>query len=300
MYYKNSGRFSFGGLLIAVATGLAASLILAYAYGRGIISINEVHFAFFATTAFGALIGVATGYGLIWGKVRNDQVGMVTAGAVSAVALYLSWAVWVAFTLQNSNIDADWTVLAQRPGKLWNVICLINQHGTWGLSSGSTTNGWELWVVWLLEAALVIGVAVFSGLGVLSHRPFCESCEVWAKRGAKMVLAAPQNLSQLKLQLEANDFRSIESLGPGNKAATHLVAVLDSCERCRQFHTMSLTLVTIGRTKLGKPTVQTKMVMQQLLLGPGHAETLRQISMKVVEAAKLQPPKANATAAGKR
>jgi hypothetical protein len=63
---------------------------------------------------------------------------------------------------------------------------------------------------------------------------------------------------------------------------------------------MSLILVTIGRTKLGKPTVQTKMVMQQLLLGPGHAETLRQISMKVVEAAKLQPPKANATAAGKR
>jgi hypothetical protein len=42
------------------------------------------------------------------------------------------------------------------------------------------------------------------------------------------------------------------------------------------------------------------MIMQQLLLGPGHAETLRQISTKVVEAAKLQPPKVNATAAGKR
>ena len=75
MYYQHSGRLSIGGLLIAVVTGVLASLLLAYAYARGIILIGEAHFAAFATIAFGALVGVVAGYGLVWGKVRNRLAG---------------------------------------------------------------------------------------------------------------------------------------------------------------------------------------------------------------------------------
>ena len=302
MYYKHSGRFSLGGLLVAAAVGCAGSLMLAYVYAWGIILIPEIHLAFIATLAFGALIGVSAGYGQIWGKVRNGSVGLALAAAISALALYVSWAAWVPFVLDSQHLEhISWIKLAQHPAALWNLICMINQYGTWSTSSGgSATNGWELWGIWFLEAASVIGMAIFAGIGVLNHRPFCESCERWCTGGAKMLLAAPPNVAQLKRQLETNDFKALENLGPGNKAASHLIVVLDNCEQCRQFYSMSMTHVLIGRTKLGKPTVSNKMIVQHLLIDAGKAEALRQLSEKVVQAAKIAAPQSSTAAAGKK
>jgi len=301
MYYKHSGRFSLGGVLIAAIVGGAGSLILAYVYAWGIILIPEVHLAAFATVAFGGLIGVAAGYGLVWGKVRNDAAGLSLTGVISALTLYVCWAMWVPFVLDSQHVKhISWTRLAQHPRALWHLIGLINQYGTWGLSSGSATNGWALWGIWALETVIVIGVALFAGIGVLNHRPFCEACERWCTRGAKVLLTAPANVAQLKQQLEANDLKPLESLGAANKGASHLSIVLDSCEQCRQFHSMSVTHVMVGRTKAGKPTVSNKMIVQHLVIDAGKAETLRQLSDKLAQAAKLAPPKASAAAAGKK
>ena len=115
-----------------------------------------------------------------------------------------------------------------------------------------------------------------------------------------MVLAAPQNTAQLKGQLESSDLRPLEILGPGNGATDHLSVVLDTCQHCRAFHAMSLTRVTIRRSKLGKPTISKTTIVQHLILGQGQAEGLRQLSEKMTQAAKLNPARANATAAGQK
>jgi len=302
MYYKHSGRFSLGGLVIAGFVGCVAAVILAYAYGRGIIYIPEVKLAAFAAIAFGCLVGVATGYGLVWGKIRNDRVGSLFSAGVSALALYLSWTVWVASTLESQHVqNLSWIALAERPGALWNVVCMINQYGTWGMSSGSTTTGWALWIIWFLEAVCVIGGGAFVGLAVLRAHVFCESCGNWCKRGAKLMLAPPSpDVAQLKLQLEANDLHSLESLGPGTKGTDHLDVALDSCPQCRQFHTMTVVHTMIQRSKAGKPTVTNHTIVKHLLIGPGHAEILRQLSEKVSPAAKIAPSKVNMAAAGKK
>jgi hypothetical protein len=183
---------------------------------------------------------------------------------------------------------------------MWELICLINQYGTWAMSGDSATKGSVLWGIWILEGGSIIGMALLAAYAVLNHRPFCETCERWCTRGAKIVLAAPADMAQLKLQLEANDLRALENLGAGNKATNHLVAVLDSCEQCRQFQTMSLTHVTIQRSKTGKATINHKNIVKHLLIGPGQAETLRQLSQKVAQTAKIDPPKVDAAAAGKK
>jgi hypothetical protein len=302
MYYKHSGRFNLGGLLVAASVGCAGSLVLAYVYAWGIPLIPEVHLAGLATLAFGGLAGVSIGYGQIWGKVRNGPVGIALAAAIATLALYVSWAAWVPFVLESQHVEhISWIKLAQHPAALWNLVQLINQDGTWSTSSsGTPTSGLELWGIWVLEGLTVIGVAIFAEIGVLNHRPFCESCERWCTRGAKVLLAAPPNVAQLKLQLEANDFKALENLGAGNKATSHLIVVLDHCEQCRQFYSMSLTHVLIGRTKLGKPTVSNKMIVQHLLIDAGKAEMLRQLSEKVVQAAKIAAPQSSGAAAGKK
>jgi hypothetical protein len=167
------------------------------------------------------------------------------------------------------------------------------------LSSGSATNGWALWVIWILEAVFVIGAALFCGIGVLNRRPFCEACGRWCRPAVKLFLAPPQDVTQLKLQLEANDLRTLENVGPGSKTADHLIVVLNSCEQCRQFHTISVTHTMVRRTKMGKPNITTQTIVKHLLVGPEPSETLRQLSEKVAQAAKIHPPKANAAATGK-
>jgi hypothetical protein len=300
MYYKHSGCFSLGGLVLGSIVGGVSGLALAYAYARGIILITEAHFAAFATLAFGGLIGLAAGWGMIWGKVRNTRATIAITAVTSALALYVSWAIWIAAVFERyAGKHIRWARLPQHPAAVWSMMTWINQYGTWGLSSGEATKGWELWLIWAAEAVVVIAAAIGAGFAVLQHRPFCETCSRWCHRGARFLLAPPPDVRQLKLQLESNDLRPLEALGTGSKGGDHLIASLYSCAQCNQFHTLSLTNVTIRRNKLGQARINSKTIVQQLLVGPGQAETVRQLSEQLAQAAKLNPPKANAAAAGK-
>src|SRR5215467_4224597 len=139
MYYKHSGRFSIGGLAIGALIGCAGAVILGYAYGRGSILIDDERFAFLATIAFGAGIGVCTGFGLIWGKVRNQKANLAVQAIASVLALYGSWAAWVADTFKHFHVDGpqDWVELLKNPAVLGRAMCYINQYGTWSLGKGS-------------------------------------------------------------------------------------------------------------------------------------------------------------------
>jgi hypothetical protein len=301
MYYKHSGHFSVIGLLVGAAIGSAAALLLGFFYAHGLVLISDERMAMLATVAFGALLGVAAGYGFVWGKVRNQPVAAAVTSTVSAFALYVSWAVWVSLTLESQPIGTiSWMKLVQRPGMLWGLICAINQDGTWSLGSDPVTKGTALWAVWFVEAVIVIGCSLGIQIAILSLHAFCERCERWCSRGAKIVLALPQSLTQLKLELEANDLRSLESLGPANPGGDHLLAELDSCPQCRQLDTLSLTLTTIRKNRLGKPTIRKKKVVEHLLIAPAPAQVLRLLSEKAAMAAKITKAKAKSVAAGKK
>jgi hypothetical protein len=301
MYYKHSGRFSIGGLAIGTLIGSAGALILAYAYGRGSILIEDERFAFLATLAFGGLIGVCAGYGMVWGKVRNQRANLIVQAVVSLAALYVSWAVWVVNIFHKFDAEIPgWVEVAQHPGLFWRAICYINQYGTWSLGKGEATKGGVLWMIWVVEAAIVIAIAMSVGYEILRLHAFCERCESWCRRGAKIILSAPQNTTLLKRQLEANDWRSLESLTAGNKGASHLEVVLDSCEQCHQLNTMSLTYTAVFRNKLRQTKVSNTKIVQHLLIDPAQAENLKQHSMKVAQAAMMAVPKVNAATTGKR
>lgn len=301
MYYKHSGQFSVGGLLVGAAIGTAAGLLLGLSYSHGLVLITDERMAFMATVALGALLGVAVGYGLVWGKVRSQPVGAAVTATISAFALYISWAVWVSLTLESQHVGpVSWVKLAERPGMLWELMCAINQDGTWSLGSEPVMKGTELWAVWLVEAAMVIGLAVIIQKAILGLHAFCERCERWCSRGARIPLSLPQSLTQLKLQIEANDLRSLESLAPASPGADHVVAELDSCPQCLQLNTLSLTLTTIRKNRLGQPTIRNKKLLEHLLIPPTSAQTLRLLSEKTAMARKLNSAKAKSAAAGKK
>jgi hypothetical protein len=301
MYYKHSGHFGLGGLLVGAGTGGAAGLLLGFFYAHGLVLITDERLAFLATVGFGILLGGAVGYGLIWGKVRNQAVGAAVTSTISALALYLSWAVWAALIAESQNVEpVSWMDLAARPGTLWRLICAINQDGTWSLGSEGVTKGTALWAVWIVEAAIVVACAISVQFAILGRHAFCERCERWCSRGAKITLALPPSLNQLKLGLEANDLRSLESLGPANPGAHHLLAELDSCPQCRQLDTLSLTLTTIRKDRIGRTAIRKNKVIEHLLIAPTAAQGLRLLGEKTATAARIVKANAKSAAAGKK
>lgn len=299
MYYQHSGRFSVGGIVLSLLTGAIAGFLLAYAYGNGLSHIPEVHLAAFATIAFGLFVGGTTGRGLLWGHVRSPRLTIAVTALTSTLALYLSWAMWIAEIFKRSQgRNISWARLAQHPVAIWSLMTWINHYGTWALDNGKPTAGWWLWIIWTVEALLIVGVAIATAVAMLGERAFCETCGRWCHRALRLLLAPSRDVQQLKLQLENKDLRALESLGPGQKGGDHLVATLHSCTQCQQFHTLTVTNTKFQRPKFGHHNVSSQTIVRQLIVGPAEAQTLRQLSQTLAQAPKLSPKRARGAAAG--
>jgi len=299
MYYKHSGRFTIGGFALALLTGLGFGALLAYVYGHGLILIPEAHLAGAATLVFGLLVGVGTGLGLLWGKVRNKWVAVAVAAPVSFVALYLSWAVWIAAVLNpRRSHPISWLALANRPGAVWYLMKWVNRYGTWGLDQAGPTKGWELWGIWGAEAAVVIGAAIALAVVVVLSKPFCEACGAWCRRSVDMLLSPTQDPAQLKQQLESKNMRVLEGHSRVSKTKDHLGVTLHSCSTCGQLHTLTVSQVTTQRRRFGHFRVRVTTIVKHLLVGPSEAQTLRSLSENLTRTAQLSPPRAKGAAAG--
>lgn len=298
MYYKHSGRFSLGGLAAGLVVGGASALVLAYAYGAGLSRVPEAHLAVFATIAFGGLLGVATGFGLVWGHVRNKNLTAALTIVLTTLALYMSWAVWIQTAFQREDRRISWSKLAEHPRAIWSLMKFINHYGTWAFDNGNPTTGWALWAIWILEAALIVGVGTVAALGIVNRRPYCEACGQWCRRAVRLLLAPVPDLQQVRFQLENKDLRPLEALGSGLKTSDHFLVDLQSCKHCGQFHTLSGTQVSIQRKKFGQPTVSSNTIVRQLIVGPGEAQAIHHLAETLAQTPKLTAGKARGAAAG--
>ena len=129
MYYKHSGHVSFNRLLVGVGMGIVSGFALAISYAYGVIAVPYDQLAIIFTCAFGGLLGAATGFGFVWGKVRNQTVAVAATSVISASALYLSWAFWVSAILARAQADpVSWARLTVNPRDL-SVPDLCHQPG---------------------------------------------------------------------------------------------------------------------------------------------------------------------------
>jgi hypothetical protein len=280
--YKHSGRFTMLGIIASVVGGLASGLPLAFIYAWGVIRIPEVKLACIATIFYGGLLGAAVGFVAKWGKVRNAQVAAMAAICTSAASLYCSWAFWVQdvfHTFAQKEISA--LALMHTPQTLWHLMTLINEVGTWGMSTGSATKGTELWIIWALEAITVVGAAALAAVAVINMQPFCEPCQLWGSASEKLCLSAASDLGQIKLLLEQHDLSFLQKLGPGDKKATHLSAQLHSCPNCGELNTLTLGQTFVQPRKFGSPAVKTVNLSNKLLVSRHEADAFRNTAQNI-------------------
>ncbi|MGA9523942.1 MAG: hypothetical protein WBV82_20945, partial [Myxococcaceae bacterium] len=205
-----------------------------------------------------------------------------TGLVVALASYYLSWAVWMFAFLHRQDVDANLLEIVTQPGALWELIGKVNEVGAWSIK-GATPTGVALWVLWALEAVLVIGAAVLLA-HVSLDTPYCETCRLWATEAERVSETASVDTAEVKRRLGLGDLAVLEGAGPrAPDAQMWLRLDVHSCARCNQLHTLSV--IQLKLDKDGKS--QNSTVVDKLWVTSADVERIRRLNASL--APELQP-----------
>jgi hypothetical protein len=161
--------------VVSFWTGRLASLIAPVPFIGGLSwIINLLPLGIFAV----AIAVVANQVGQARSVRSPTMVALLSVGT-ACFAYYVSWAAWLACIMSQAT-DAGLfasTVNLLGPRYLWAFVNLtaMARPLEFYFSLPKELN----WVVWAIEALLVLGVAWIIARGVAVDRPFCEDCGKW-------------------------------------------------------------------------------------------------------------------------
>lgn len=290
LYYRHSGKFTAQGVAAGLAAGITAGMLLAGGYAFLGLKIPYVVIQMMLPLGFGAALGLATAEMLKRQKVRN---GPMTCGVTFLIALfayYMSWCVWLTLAFRDAGIHlglAGFVGLTTSPEAVWQLIANLGLQGTMTVSEHGrkdmTVSGWQMWMLWSMEALAVIGIAVLTARQWIQRFPFCENCGTWCEREQTVAWVTDTDQKELKQHLEWKDFHFVHT----HRGAMDLPAVfrldMHSCPKCNELHTLSARWISCKKDKLGREHKAEKVVVDKILVSASEAEQLRAVEQPQTE-----------------
>lgn len=291
LYYKPSGEVTVVGALAGLIGGLAAGAVLAFAYSYLVYYIPIIYLNLLCVAGFAALLGFAPGYLMHVCKVRNTAAGVGIAIIPVLASFYLSWAVWVSIIVSNDEASISALALAAQPLLLWELIAKINEVGAWTLFKSSTpVSGLALWVVWAIEAGVVLIGAPVAASMMLGNRPFCENCNAWCAGEQGVALLGAADDDEVKRRVEAKDFQYVRGLGTKAEGDVEWYRVdLHGCPTCGQMNTLSVMKEKLKVDDKGNVSVDSSPFIENLLLTAPEANDLRTLNREAAAPAPSAP-----------
>ncbi|MBC8085293.1 MAG: hypothetical protein H7Z21_19010 [Hymenobacter sp.] len=288
-YYQPSNRFSVGGLLLLLAGGGLTAALLAVAYVYAVWYIPFIYVNFLLTVGFGLILGMVLSGLVKAGKLRNPGLAGILALVVGLVASYLQWAVYLMLMYHTTNVESfgrrlsvahtsfsaeTLLALLAQPGTMLATMGAIAESGSWSLF-GVTPSGVFLYVIWLVEALIIVGATVILAR-VQADRPFSELAGEWAEEETLPTpVAYLDDPAAAKATLEAGDF-SVLAPRPAD-APGHLFArlKLHCAPHDSECAFLSLENVKVETDDKGKTSETTTAVVEQLRVSAQRCQELR-------------------------
>ena len=205
LYYVESGQVNPVGALTFLGLGALAALGLGAAYAYLSFYIPLVYVNLIIAGGFGFALGWVAAKIAKMAKVRNASVLLGGGFLIGLLGLYFAWVFWI-------HAFSEFSMLSFNPGDIFNIMQLLGITGVWEIF-GSTPTGGMLYLIWALEAIIIIGVCVVVTKAFFTRQPYCEDCNTWTE---EMVIsdriepiAEPKAFIQ---RLEAKDFTALTSL----------------------------------------------------------------------------------------
>ncbi|MBT3198871.1 MAG: hypothetical protein HN350_03050 [Phycisphaerales bacterium] len=246
VYYDPSGRFSLSGLLIMFSVALGAGVLLGGVYGV-LVYLSPVGILnLFAMCWMAWLVGKIVGRGTLLGKVRNRWLyglGGLLAGLATI------WAAWVCWAYFFSS-DFGPGVLDLNPVAIWNYIVYIAENAEWRFFGfDQPVNGIPMYILWGLEASLVVGVVYVVSMLYMSDKLFCERCNCWVTERIKLPrLDPPQDESMIEA-VQNRDISGILTLPAYTTGDKHIQVELLKCQKCQELYAAHVFLMARPKRK---------------------------------------------------
>ena len=230
--YELSGKLGTSALvapMIVAAGGLVLSALYAYISVWSPI-VGYVNLLFLGGFAFGLAMLVSTA--LRVSNCRSPKFALLIGALGGLLCLYANWAIfeYALLSRYDDSFDSSLLRVLLAPDDVWRLALSINETG-WYEVKGTTPSGIFLWVIWGLEAIVIVGGATAGALG-LGSDVFCERCNHWCESTRMDVrMSAPVGNDWSRLSAEQLD--TIEQLGAAEVTATEYVSFeLSACGDC--------------------------------------------------------------------
>jgi hypothetical protein len=222
-----------------------------------------------------------------YAQCRNENLMVGLSLACGILALYLAWASFLCVTYNcyapPDEVSAGmWEVLIQ-PLAMWDFTCEINETG-WFWLEDIAPSGFILWIFWLCEAAIIVGMITWIPNFLLRNCVYCERCFRWCVEKKNIArFAVPDSSSDLAGRIKKGDILALTGLGeePIGLGFNYTFLRLDSqrCEKCGDTGTFQVVHV-FHRIKDGKET-ESETKWTELMV-------LNRISLQAFNAARAQ------------
>jgi len=274
-FYRHSGKAPVMGLILIGIAGFVAVPILGLIYGYLLRYIPFIYINILIVLGYAYAVSFVISRVAKYGKVRNMLLIGLAGFFFGVLADYIGWVSWIAAMIG----EPSYLVAFFFPLDVVAIIQEIAKEGAWSLS-GSTPTGAFLYMVWFVEACIVIGGSTYLSSVALSETPFCEDSDAWADKKTILGAFAPvSNAEQFKAAAAQGSFAPFSELKPTQAGSRHFTLLETyECEQCKSFFVLNVKNVVIKINSKGKAESKIKPIVSNLIVTPTTLASLRKLS----------------------
>ena len=228
LYYKPSGKIPVKGIFISLITAFVITVILSIIYIALQWFIPFIYLNFFIAAGLGFGVGGGVFIAIGAGKIRNTKYEFVLAVLCGLLGWYCQWALFVSLMSEaegsmgggmwvrsSFNLTGFWYILTH-PEILFRAMLSLNDAGTFTLKH-NIVSGTLLWVVWVIEALIIIGVPILFSLSGRSTSPFSEQNDRWMEeRDVEGKLKTVTDPDQMIKELNTGNLKFLKDFLPAD------------------------------------------------------------------------------------
>lgn len=276
--YRHSGVVPVAGAATALAAGAAAAVVLGVVYSFTFYYIPYVYLNFLLAVGFGAGVGYITGQAARAGKIRNVAVVGGLALLATLFGIYAEWGSTAYAMCPTGELPNLWNQAGLEtflPHQIVGAMFALFAEGSWGLTEGSMVKGWPLVALWLLEAGLIIGLALMTATKQIADSPFCEQCQRWVA-GQQPHYYVGDGSEPVWNDVMHGTFETLAQTprAAGNEP-TYVRLSLGCCEGCSESNFVTITACKNTTDAKGNPKLEENGLVTNLILQPTQVEIIQ-------------------------
>lgn len=274
LFYQESGKINFLGLLFSVIIYGLVAMILGYVYSALIAFIPFIYINFFITIGVGIALGFMVRLLVRITHNRNKRSKIILAIVFGLLFNFFQWIVYILNIANGELPDISYYlesfVWFANPKNFFGAIATINSVGAWAIF-GTTFTGIPLALVWIIEAFIIIGLPVMAIYKTKTY-PYSEFLNKWYPKYTLLKdFESVSTVNKMIRDLQKDPLKSIQDLKYGSGSRHTKIHVFYLKNEKYQY----LTFENIFIEKRGEGKRHSEIIINNYRIDKRTAELIR-------------------------